>query len=170
MFGIRARMSGKGAIAGVVAVGLLAVAATGCGSAAASSGGGQQAGAVVKSGAQALKSANSVGFDVKASLELQGSLKGMSSSQGALLNGPLTLELKGHAGKANGTGAFDTTFTIGGGDLTVSGEVKSPDGKTAYIQAPMLLGSGWQSFKLNQGHWSKAPRHEVRRPVAKAAA
>ena len=45
---------------------------------------------VVKSGAQALKNANSVGFDVKASLELQGSLKGMSSSQGALLNGPLT--------------------------------------------------------------------------------
>jgi hypothetical protein len=148
MSGIRARFAGGRSVAGIAAVGILAVAATGCGSASGSSGGAAQAAAVVKAGQKALKGANAVGFDVKATVNLQGSLQGVNSAQGALLNGPLTLELKGHAQKTGSTGVFDTTFSLGSGALAVNGEIMSPNGKTVYIRVPMILGPGWQSMPI----------------------
>jgi hypothetical protein len=132
---------------------VVAVAASGCGSASGSSSANPTE--LIKAGNVALKSAHSVGFDVKLSLDTDGQL---SSGGGAMLSGPVTVELKGHAGK-DGTkpAAFDTTFSIDTSAATINGEVLSPDGKTGYVQIPALLGDGWKSFPINTSSHGQLP-------------
>ena len=140
---------------------LLAVAAlvAGCGSASGSGSGGSSGGSssvstataasVLKDASAATKNATSAAFDAKLGVKLGGQLAGAGAGA-AMLQGPLSLELKGHAGKAtSGTGKFDVDFALNytGGSFT--GEALSPDGKTLYVKMPLLMGPGWHSLPLN---------------------
>src|SRR5438552_13724655 len=98
---------------------LLAVAAlvAGCGSSSGSGSGSSSGGSssvstttaagVLNAASAATKDATSAAFDAKLGIKLGGQLAGAGAGA-ALLQGPLSLELKGHAGKATGgTGKFD---------------------------------------------------------------
>jgi hypothetical protein len=98
---------------------------------------------------KAVANQSSVGFDVKLGVTLKGSLQGAGPAA-ALLNGPLTLEIKGHSA-TKAPEKFDATFTLGFSGGSFTGEVLTPDGKTAYIQLPSLLGSGWHKVSLDSG-------------------
>jgi hypothetical protein len=141
---------------------LLAVAAlvAGCGSSSGSgsgSGGSSSGGSsvstataasVLNAASAATKDATSAAFDAKLGIKIGGNLAGAGAGA-ALLQGPLTLELKGHAGKAtNGQAKFDVNFALNytGGSLT--GEALSPDGKTVYVKLPLMMGPGWHSLPL----------------------
>ena len=133
--------------------------AAGCGSGSGSGSGGSTSGGssvstatasgVLKDASAATKDATSAGFDAKLGIRVGGNLAGAGAGA-ALLQGPLTLEFKGHAGKAGGgKGKFDVDFAVNytGGSLT--GEALSPDGKTLYVKMPLLMGPGWHSLPLN---------------------
>jgi hypothetical protein len=140
---------------------LLAVAAlvAGCGSGSGSGSGGSSSGgsssvstttaaSVLNAASAATKDATSAAFDAKLGIKIGGNIAGAGAG-GALLQGPLTLELKGHAGKAtNGKAKFDVNFALNytGGSLT--GEALSPDGKTVYVKLPLMMGPGWHSLPL----------------------
>jgi hypothetical protein len=135
---------------------LLAAAACGGGSSGSggSSGGGSgtmSAAELLKASQEALKDAKSASFELTVALKLDGNLQGAGAGA-ALLQGPLSLSLKGQAGKAdaNGTGKFDVHFALNFTGGSFSGEALSPDGKTAYIQMPTLLGPGWKSIDLSK--------------------
>jgi hypothetical protein len=133
--------------------------AAGCGSGSGSGSSGSSSGGssvstataqgVLKDASAATKDATSAGFDAKLGIRVGGNLAGAGAGA-ALLQGPLTLEFKGHAGKASGGKAkFDVDFAVNytGGSLT--GEALSPDGKTLYVKMPLLMGPGWHSLPLN---------------------
>jgi hypothetical protein len=134
---------------------LLAAAACGGGSSGAGSGGssgsGESAADILKASQQALKDAKSASFELTVAVKLDGNLQGAGAGA-ALLQGPLSLSLKGQAGKAdaNGTGKFDVHFALNFTGGSFSGEALSPDGKTAYIQMPTLLGPGWKSIDISK--------------------
>ncbi|HSD01376.1 MAG TPA: hypothetical protein VLB81_03355 [Gaiellales bacterium] len=133
---------------------LLAAAACGGGSSGAGSGGssgGESAADLLKASQQALKDAKSASFELTVSLKLDGNLQGAGPGA-AFLQGPLSLSLKGQAGKADGNGAgkFDVHFALNFTGGSFSGEALSPDGKTAYIQMPTLLGPGWKSIDISK--------------------
>ena len=134
---------------------LLAAAACGGGSSGSggSSGGSGQMSAtdLLKASREALKDAKSASFELTVALKLDGSLQGAGAGA-ALLQGPLSLSLKGQAGKADGNGAgkFDVHFALNFTGGSFSGEALSPDGKTAYIQMPTLLGPGWKSIDMSK--------------------
>jgi hypothetical protein len=135
---------------------LLAAAACGGGSSGSggSSGGGSgqmSATDLLKASRQALKDAKSASFELTVALKLDGNLQGAGAGA-ALLQGPLSLSLKGQAGKADGNGAgkFDVHFALNFTGGSFSGEALSPDGKTAYIQMPTLLGPGWKSIDISK--------------------
>jgi hypothetical protein len=133
---------------------LLAAAACGGGSSGAGSGGssgGESAADILKASQQALKDAKSASFELTVSLKLDGNLQGAGAGA-AFLQGPLSLSLKGQAGKADGNGAgkFDVHFALNFTGGSFSGEALSPDGKTAYIQMPTLLGPGWKSIDISK--------------------
>jgi hypothetical protein len=135
---------------------LLAAAACGGGSSgsgdSSAGGSGQMSAAeLLKASQQALKDAKSASFELTVALKLDGNLQGAGAGA-ALLQGPLSLSLKGQAGKAdgNGTGKFDVHFALNFTGGSFSGEALSPDGKTAYIQMPTLLGPGWRSVDLSK--------------------
>jgi hypothetical protein len=106
---------------------------------------------LLKASQEALKGATSASFEVTVSLKLDGNLQGAGAGA-AFLQGPLSLSLKGQAGKAEGdaAGKFDVHFALNFTGGSFSGEVLSPDGKTAYIQMPSLLGPGWRSIDLSK--------------------
>ncbi len=133
--------------------------AAGCGSGSGSGSGGSSSGGtsvstataegVLKDASAATKNATAAGFDAKIGIRVGGNLAGAGAGA-ALLQGPLTLEFRGHAGKADGgKGKFDVDFALNytGGSLT--GEALSPDGKTLYVKMPLLMGPGWHSLPLN---------------------
>jgi hypothetical protein len=133
--------------------------AAGCGSGSGSGSGGSTSGGssvstataegVLKDASAATKDATSAGFDAKLGIRIGGNLAGAGAGA-AMLQGPLSLELKGHAGKAGGGKAkFDVDFALNytGGSFT--GEALSPDGKTLYVKMPLLMGPGWHSLPLN---------------------
>ena len=133
--------------------------AAGCGSGSGSGSGGSTSGGssvstataagVLKDASAATKDATSAGFDAKIGIRIGGNLAGAGAGA-AMLQGPLTLEFKGHAGKTDGGKAkFDVDFAVNytGGSLT--GEALSPDGKTLYVKMPLLMGPGWHSLPLN---------------------
>jgi hypothetical protein len=132
---------------------LLAAAACGGGSSGSGSGGGSSssqmsASELLKASQNALKDAKSASFEVTVSLKLDGNLQGAGAG-GAFLQGPLSLSLKGQAGTADaGAGKFDVHFALNFTGGSFSGEALSPDGKTAYIQMPTLLGPGWRSIDI----------------------
>src|SRR6476646_8749279 len=133
---------------------LLAAAACGGGSTGSggSSGGGsgESAADLLKASQQALKDAKSASFELTVALKLDGNLQGAGAGA-ALLQGPLSLSLKGQAGKADaGSGKFDVHFALNFTGGSFSGEALSPDGKTAYIQMPTLLGPGWKSIDISK--------------------
>jgi hypothetical protein len=132
----------------------------GCGSSSSSSsggggssgngGGGSSVSSLFAASQAATKNATAAAFDLKMNLLLKGHLR-TTSSAAALLNGPLNFELRGEAGHvAGGVGKFDINFTVNytGGSFT--GRILSPDGKTAYLQMPLLLGPSWQSIDISQ--------------------
>ena len=125
----------------------------GSGSGGSSSGGGSgqtSAADLLKASQQAMKDAKSASFELTVALKLDGNLQGAGAGA-ALLQGPLSLSLKGQAGKADaGTGKFDVHFALNFTGGSFSGEALSPDGKTAYIQMPTLLGPGWRSVDLSK--------------------
>jgi hypothetical protein len=133
--------------------------AAGCGSGSGSGSGGSTSGGssvstataegVLKDASAATKDATSAGFDAKLGIRIGGNLAGAGAGA-AMLQGPLSLELKGHAGKAGGgKPKFDVDFALNytGGSFT--GEALSPDGKTLYVKMPLLMGPGWHSLPLN---------------------
>jgi hypothetical protein len=133
--------------------------AAGCGSGSGSGSGGSSSGGtsvstataqgVLKDASAAMKNATSAGFDAKIGIRVGGNLAGAGAGA-AMLQGPLTLEFRGHAGKADGgKGKFDVDFALNytGGSFT--GEALSPDGKTLYVKMPLLMGPGWHSVPLN---------------------
>lgn len=136
---------------------LLAAAACGGGSSGSggSSGGGSSSGQMsaselLKASQEALKGAKSASFEVTVSLKLAGNLQGAGAGA-AFLQGPLSLSLKGQAGTADaGAGKFDVHFALNFTGGSFSGEALSPDGKTAYIQMPTLLGPGWKSIDISK--------------------
>jgi len=95
---------------------------------------------------KAVANQSSVGFDIKLGVTLKGQLQGAGAAAG-LLNGPLTLDIQGHS-TTKAPEKFDATFDLGFSGGTFTGEVLTPDGKTAYIQLPSLLGSGWHRVDL----------------------
>jgi hypothetical protein len=105
---------------------------------------------LIKAGNVALKSATTVGFDVKISLDLDGQLNAPQAAN--VFNGPVTVELKGHSAKGeNGKpAAFDATFAVDTSAATINGEVLSADGKTGYVKVPALMGDEWESFPINE--------------------
>jgi len=142
---------------------LLAVAAlvAGCGSSSGSGSGGSSSGggstvstttaaSVLNAASAATKDATSAAFDAKLGIKLGGHVAGAGAAGAALLQGPLTLELKGHAGKATGGKAkFDVDFALNYTGGSFSGEALSPDGKTVYVKMPLLMGPGWHSLPLS---------------------
>jgi hypothetical protein len=131
--------------------------AAGCGSGSGSGSGGSSSGGssvgtataegVLKDASAATKNATSAGFDAKLGIRVGGNLAGAGAM---FLQGPLSLELKGHAGKVGGGKAkFDVDFALNytGGSFT--GEALSPDGRTLYVKMPLLMGPGWHSLPLN---------------------
>jgi hypothetical protein len=105
---------------------------------------------LLKQSQDALKNAKSASFDLTVALKLDGNLQ--NAGAGAVfLQGPLSLSLKGQAGMADaGSGKFDIHFALNFTGGSFSGEALSPDGKTAYIQMPTLLGPGWKSIDISK--------------------
>ena len=134
---------------------LLVAAACGGGSSgsggASGGGSGQMSAAdLLKASQDALKNAKSASFDLTVALKLDGNLQNAGAGA-AFLQGPLSLSLKGQAGMAEaGKGKFDIHFALNFTGGSFSGEALSPDGKTAYIQMPTLLGPGWKSIDISQ--------------------
>jgi hypothetical protein len=133
---------------------LLVAAACGGGSSSGSGGsagsGDMSAADLIKASQDALKDAKSASFELTIALKLDGNLQGAGAGA-ALLQGPLSLSLKGQAGKVDGgTGKFDVHFALNFTGGSFSGEALSPDGKTAYIQMPTLLGPGWRSVDISK--------------------
>jgi hypothetical protein len=134
---------------------LLVAAACGGGSSGAggsSDGSGDMSAAdLLRASQQALKDAKSASFELTVALKLNGNLQGAGPGA-AFLQGPLSLSMKGQAGKTGGTGAgkFDVHFALNFTGGSFSGEALSPDGRTAYIQMPTLLGPGWRSIDLSK--------------------
>ena len=130
-----------------------------CGGGSSGSGGGSSSGGgsgqmsaadLLKASQDALKDAKSASFELTVALKLDGSLQNAGAGA-ALLQGPLSLSLKGQAGMADqGTGKFDVHFALNFTGGSFSGEALSPDGKTAYIQMPTLLGPGWKSIDISK--------------------
>jgi len=129
-----------------------------CGGGSSGSGGGSSSGGsgemsaadLLKASQDALKDAKSASFELTVALKLDGSLQNAGAGA-ALLQGPLSLSLKGQAGMADaGTGKFDVHFALNFTGGSFSGEALSPDGKTAYIQMPTLLGPGWRSVDISK--------------------
>jgi len=133
--------------------------AAACGGGSSGSGGGSSSGGgsgqmsaadLLKASQDALKNAKSASFELTVALKLDGSLQNAGAGA-ALLQGPLSLSLKGQAGMADqGTGKFDVHFALNFTGGSFSGEALSPDGKTAYIQMPTLLGPGWKSIDISK--------------------
>ena len=121
------------------------------GSSGGSSSGDMSATDLLKASQVALKGAKSASFELTVAVKLDGNLQGAGAGA-ALLQGPLSLSLKGQAGKADGPGAgkFDVHFALNFTGGSFSGEALSPDGKTAYIQMPTLLGPGWKSIDISK--------------------
>ena len=135
---------------------LLVAAACGGGSSGSGASGGAASGEMsaaelLKASQDALKGATSASFELTVAVKLDGNLQGAGAG-GALLQGPLSLSLKGQAGKADapGAGKFDVHFALNFTGGSFSGEALSPDGKTAYIQMPTLLGPGWKSIDISK--------------------
>jgi hypothetical protein len=134
--------------------------AAGCGGSGGSGSGGSSGGAssgglnatdLLSQSRAATKNATSAAFDMTMNLKLNGSLKSAGSAA-AFLRGPLSVELRGSAGHvAGGVGKFDITFALNFTGGSFSGRALSPDGKTAYIQMPTLLGPGWKSMDISKG-------------------
>lgn len=101
---------------------------------------------LVDAAQKAVANQSSVGFDIKLGATLKGKLQGAGPAA-ALLNGPLSLEIKGHS-TTKTPEKFDATFNLGFSGGSFTGEVLTPDGKTAYIQLPSLLGAGWHKVDL----------------------
>jgi hypothetical protein len=103
----------------------------------------------VRDGARAAAKASSAGFDLTATLDVKGA---QGSAASAFMNGPVTLHVKGHAGRLQGRriGSFDLSFDVKASGLTMSGRALTPDGKTVYVQLPFALGPGWYETKLPQ--------------------
>jgi hypothetical protein len=101
---------------------------------------------LVDAAQKAVANQSSVGFDIKLGATLKGKLQGAGPAA-ALLNGPLSLEINGHS-TTKAPEKFDATFNLGFSGGSFTGEVLTPDGKTAYIQLPSLLGSGWHKVDL----------------------
>jgi hypothetical protein len=101
---------------------------------------------LVDAAQKAVANQSSVGFDIKLGATLKGKLQGAGPAA-ALLDGPLSLEIKGHS-TTKAPEKFDATFNLGYSGGSFTGEVLTPDGKTAYIQLPSLLGSGWHKVDL----------------------
>jgi len=116
-----------------------------------SSSGDMSATELLKASQDALKGAKSASFELTVAVKLDGNLQGAGAGA-AFLQGPLSLSLKGQAGKADGPGAgkFDVHFALNFTGGSFSGEALSPDGKTAYIQMPTLLGPGWKSIDISK--------------------
>jgi len=137
----------------------LAIVAAACGGGSNGSGGGSggsssgdmSATDLLKASQDALKGAKSASFELTVAVKLDGNLQGAGAGA-ALLQGPLSLSLKGQAGQADGPGAgkFDVHFALNFTGGSFSGEALSPDGKTAYIQMPTLLGPGWKSIDISK--------------------
>jgi hypothetical protein len=129
--------------------------AAACGGGSSGSGGGSGGGStsaadLLKQSQDALKNAKSAAFDLTVALKLDGSLQNAGAGA-AFLQGPLSLSLKGQAGMAGaGKGKFDIHFALNFTGGSFSGEALSPDGKTAYIQMPTLLGPGWRSIDISK--------------------
>ena len=75
---------------------VVAISAAGCGGSSTASSADPTE--LIQAGNAAVKDATSVGFDVKLSLDLNGQLN--TPQAATILNGPVTVELKGHAAKA----------------------------------------------------------------------
>ena len=104
----------------------------------------------LKASQDALKNAKSASFELTVALKLDGNLENAGAGA-AFLQGPLSLSLKGQAGMADaGEGKFDIHFALNFTGGSFSGEALSPDGKTAYIQMPTLLGPGWKSIDISR--------------------
>ena len=132
---------------------LVAAACGGGSSGSGGSGGGSgqtSAADLLKASQDALKNAKSASFDLTVALKLDGNLQNAGAGA-AFLQGPLSLSLKGQAGMADaGSGKFDVHFALNFTGGSFSGEALSPDGKTAYIQMPTLLGPGWKSIDISK--------------------
>jgi hypothetical protein len=143
----------------------LAVAAvvTGCGggsgsgSSAGSSSGGSSAtsvssdtaAGVLTAASSASQNATSAAFQANLGLKVSGNLQGAGAGA-AILQGPLSLGLKGHAGKgADGKPKFDVNFSFNYTGGSFSGRALSADGKVLYLQMPALMGPGWHSVPLS---------------------
>jgi hypothetical protein len=123
------------------------VLAAGCGGSSSASGSSPSTPqGVIKVGSAAIGKADSVGFTMKLGLTLHGNV-GATGPAAAVLQGPVSLELKGHSA-TRGTGKADIHFALNFTGGSVSGELLTPDGKTGYVQLPSLLGPGWHSFPL----------------------
>ncbi|HEU0193004.1 MAG TPA: hypothetical protein VFQ71_02325 [Gaiellales bacterium] len=109
---------------------------------------------LVDAAQKAVANQSSVGFDIKLGVTLKGRLQGAGAAA-ALLNGPLTLDIKGNS-TTRAPEKFDATFNLGFSGGSFTGEVLTPDGKTAYIQLPSLLGSGWHKVDLQSSSASTA--------------
>jgi hypothetical protein len=126
--------------------------ASGCGQtsgAAHKSGSGEGTPAAVFAAAQkATRSATAAAFDAKLRIRLKGDLSSAGPAA-AILSGPLTLELRGHAGKAaGGRFKFDASFAFDYSGGSFTGKALSPDGRVIYLQLPALMGPGWRSIPL----------------------
>ena len=134
---------------------VLVAAACGGGSSGSGAGSGGGSGSMsaadlLKQSQNALKNAKSASFDLTVALKLDGNLQNAGAGA-AFLQGPLSLSLKGQAGMADaGSGKFDIHFALNFTGGSFSGEALSPDGKTAYIQMPTLLGPGWKSIDISK--------------------
>jgi hypothetical protein len=138
------------------AIGMVAAAvalAAGCGNSSSSSSDAASSASpavVLSQASAAAKKQSSVGFNVILQLQLHGALKSAGSAA-AFLQGPLKLALQGHTtnGSNGSPTKADVNFVVSFTGGAVSGEVRAPGGKTAYISAPTLLGPGWHSFPLS---------------------
>jgi hypothetical protein len=140
----------KRALAVVLAATALAA---GCGGS--GGGGGSQATApagtakLIRASQDAAANATAVAFDMTIDLRLDGNLRGAGVAS-AFLEGPLSLGLEGQVGHVDGgIGKFDVHFALNFTGGSFSGEALSPDGRTAYVQMPSLLGPGWKSIVLS---------------------
>jgi hypothetical protein len=113
--------------------------AAGCGAAGSgSSGSSDDPAALLRQSARALQSAHGASFTMSAKIGIEGGT--------AAALGDSTVKLSGRTGEK----AFDVKFEVGVQGMSLTGEALSPDGKTAYIQMPMVLGPGWYSVDMGQ--------------------
>jgi hypothetical protein len=120
-------------------IAVLAALAAACGS-------GTQAGsddpaALLRQSADAMKDARAAAFSLSAAVEVDGA----AGAQGAY-----TVKVSGRAGRFDDAGRFDVRFEVGMRGMSVAGRAKSADGRTAYVQLPLLLGPGWKSIDMTQ--------------------